>query len=744
MADSDADGGIEGIPAKKARNLSIHTVQKWITENEKELATTTWLSYEPLGRDNVAALKCTICALYEEKLISTRNFNRAFIDGCTNLRSSAFKEHASSSMHQKAMVLYKKSKCVPITEYAPIAKALSTLDASTEVRVTRKFEIAYAICKEGFAFTKMSALCELQEKHGVDLGSGYKNNIACTEFVHYIGMGLRMELVAKLAKAKFFSIQADGSTDAGRIDDELFLVLFLDPHSEDGVVHVHDKFLTVRRPKHCNADGLYRCFERGLAFVGINDWRTKLVGFGCDGTNVNIAPGGVRGFLEESVPWVVVFWCYAHRVELALKDAFKDTLLSTVDEMLLRLYYLYEKSPKKCRELDDVISALKSYLEPREFPEKGGNIPLRACGTRWVSHKVVAISRFLERYGAYIAHLITLTEDPAVKSTDKQKLKGYILQWRDAKMVLGCALFHDVLSPAAALCKVLQNDELCIVSAVEAILRCTKAIEKVKTTMFENLPTVSKVLGRMKHGTSHMYQDVELSRYNEAVTFLQNKKNEYTDSAVASLKERIQDQHTTLLSDVLLILATQGWGKSDYVELSEQAVERLTIMFIQPLEKAGAVAALFREEWIDMVEYGKLYLNLVEDGYRSVWWKLFNAADAKKWANILVLIELLFCLPVSNGRVERMFSSLKLIKTDRRSCLGEDTLDDLMRISVDGPPLAQWTAKPAVELWWKDKARRSVQDERAPPRPTCSTSVSTTQDDPYTLDINDWDSFLAV
>jgi hypothetical protein len=31
-----------------------------------------------------------------------------------------------------------------------------------------------------------------------------------------------------------------------------------------------------------------------------------------------------------------------------------------------------------------------------------------------------------------------------------------------------------------------------------------------------------------------------------------------------------------------------------------------------------------------MIEYAKLYLNLVEDGYRSIWWKLFNAADAKK------------------------------------------------------------------------------------------------------------------
>ena len=49
--------------------------------------------------------------------------------------------------------------------------------------MTRKFEIAYAICKEGLAlaimYSKMAPLCDLEERHGVDLGSGYKNFNAC-------------------------------------------------------------------------------------------------------------------------------------------------------------------------------------------------------------------------------------------------------------------------------------------------------------------------------------------------------------------------------------------------------------------------------------------------------------------------------------------------------------------------------------------------------------------------------------
>ena len=39
-------------------------------------------------------------------------------------------------------------------------------------------------------------------------------------------------------------------------------------------------------------------------------------------------------------------WCLAHRVELALKDALKHTAFDLIDDMLIQLYYIYEKSPK--------------------------------------------------------------------------------------------------------------------------------------------------------------------------------------------------------------------------------------------------------------------------------------------------------------------------------------------------------------------------------------------------------------
>ena len=90
--------------------------------------------------------------------------------------------------------------------------------------------------------------------------------------------------------------------------------------------------------------------------------------------------------------------------------------------MLLRLYYLYEKSPKNCCVLKDVVSELK---EVYEFP-KTGSIPVCAQGTQWINHKRNALQSVVDRYGAYLNHLSTVAEDCTAKSEDRARIKGCI------------------------------------------------------------------------------------------------------------------------------------------------------------------------------------------------------------------------------------------------------------------------------------------------------------------------------
>ena len=48
-------------------------------------------------------------------------------------------------------------------------------------------------------------------------------------------------------------------------------------------------------------------------------------------------------------------WCLAHGLELAVKDTLKGTSFDAVDDMLVKLYYLYKKAPKKCRALEEIV-----------------------------------------------------------------------------------------------------------------------------------------------------------------------------------------------------------------------------------------------------------------------------------------------------------------------------------------------------------------------------------------------------
>ena len=86
--------------------------------------------------------------------------------------------------------------------------------------------------------------------------------------------------------------------------------------------------------------------------------------------------------MQKQLPWLLWTWCYAHRLELACKDSLSSKLFEEVDEMLLKLYYLYTKSQKKSRELAGIVVDLKEVFE---FP-KGGDKPIQLQGSQPVDH----------------------------------------------------------------------------------------------------------------------------------------------------------------------------------------------------------------------------------------------------------------------------------------------------------------------------------------------------------------------
>ena len=201
-------------------------------------------------------------------------------------------------------------------------------------------------------------------------------------------------------------------------------------------------------------------------------------------------------------------------MELASKNGLTSPLFKSVEDMLLRLYYMYHKSPKKTRELLSVVEDLKEVFQ---FP-KAGNIPIRSEGSRWITHKRRALQRVIDRYGAYINHLTTLSEDSTVHAEDRACLKGYLNKWSDCKILVGCALYIEVLKPPSILSLTLQGSNIDIVSSIKSILKTISTLKSLTTQDPLQWSAVKQVLERIEDdGVEKTYQGAVVSNYNESV-----------------------------------------------------------------------------------------------------------------------------------------------------------------------------------------------------------------------------------
>ena len=133
----------------------------------------------------------------------------------------------------------------------------------------------------------------------------------------------------------------------------------------------------------------------------------------------------------------------------------------------------------------------------------------------------------------------------------------------------------------------------------------------------------------------------------------------------------------------------------------------LTEAFQTPLEGRGVDLCLIVDEIEDIVEYSRTYHRIGSDDYKKVWYQLSTSPDAVKWPNVLIV---LFSLPFSTAKVERLFSTLKIIKNERTS-LGSSTLSNLLEVNAEGPTLANFSADSAVNLWWSDSFSGCSQPE---------------------------------
>lgn len=675
--------------------MNLSTVQKWGKELDK---LDEWLRYEEAG-GKVNLIYCAMCRKHADRLKAVRNFSPGFIDGVTgtSLKKDNVSKHSTSNMHTKAMDMEQRPSQTlsGIMKTTPLGKAFASASSEEIRRIGKLFEISYVLAKEELPFRKYPAIVELEKRHGVPLGNTYGTEHKCQEFTNIIAEGMKDDALEEIKSARYLSVLLDGSTDSSVLEKELMYVMYM---GADGSRKCH--FFCLANVGDATSPGIQALLKEKFAETGI-DLQAKLVSICVDGAAVNLGVRrGLAALLRKDMPWLVAIHCFNHRLELAAKDACSSSYLEEISTMLLNLHYTYEKSPKRLRELKELADAMDESIRK----------PDKASGTRWLQHKSRALSSLLLSYPVLVAHLKSMSSaDSTAKAIDKIRFGGYLKQLTSFKFVLNMLFFEALLNPLAGFSCSLQADSIDLSISVAKFKALLAALETLKDDSDKSTELSKFLAGINLANETVEYRGVKLSAFREDVlNNFANTRKKYVKEISECLANRFNDLVSSSVMKGATLLDVSAWSSEESNNLDTFGCEELSGLidhFRVLLEKSRVNVAAIVTEWHAFKQY---WAQTAHQTGKKVW-SLLMTYHRSQFPNLAHLVEVLLLFPVSNAKVERGFSSMKRIKTDWRSRLGEATLDSLMRISVDGPAPCDFEPTSSVQRFFATPRHTGVQ-----------------------------------
>ena len=238
-------------------------------------------------------------------------------------------------------------------ENTPIGRSIKRMCAEDENACCVLFNSTYYFVKEERPLSDFPNLLKLQEKSSTPgMKECYRNDRPGGNFLDVIGKVTMDSLQKDLANAHYFCVLSDGSTDSSVIEEELKYLLFLKSRKPPL------KSLLIEPANNANAEGIIECIKTAFERIGVLDFQKGIMGLNVDGASVNSGMhNGVGVLMQADSPRLKVIHCFNHCLELTIKDAFKNNNFNKIDEILMKFYYLYQKSPKRLRELKRIAEA---------------------------------------------------------------------------------------------------------------------------------------------------------------------------------------------------------------------------------------------------------------------------------------------------------------------------------------------------------------------------------------------------
>ncbi|XP_060694709.1 zinc finger protein 862 isoform X4 [Hemiscyllium ocellatum] len=613
---------------------------------------------------------CHVCRQYTVQSSRTS----AFILGSKQFKIHTIKLHAQSNLHKKCLQLYKLRMHPEKTE--EMCRNMTLL-----------FNVAYHLAFEGRNFSDFRPLAELLKKCDLKIVDQYLNEGDCQTLIHHIARSLREDLFERLRVSPFMSVILDGQTDDLVADNVAIYIQYI---TNEGPAAT--ELLSLQELSSVTVDGYIQALDRAFGGIGIK-WKEEklIVGLGVDGATMTTGlRAGLAMKIKKTLPWLLSVPCVVHRPHLEVLDAISNKELTCLEELennLKQLLSFYRYSPKLMCELRSTAATL---CEETEFL---GDI--RAV--RWIIGEQNVLNALIKDYLEVVAHLkdVSGQAHKADAAAIALALLQFLMDYQSVKLIY---FLLDVIAVLTRLAFVFQGDHLLITHVDYKIEEAIEEISRLVESPGEYLQEFEDTFHESFHGVPLKNLRVAEAKFNSI-------REKICQKTQLILAQRL-DSNSRSVIRACQVFDVATWPQNEENLMSHGEEEILYIYkhfeinpsFAREIGLDGRdIQGSLLQEWKELKSecYNK-------NGFKELSRYIFKYKQRFPILNRIT--QLLLVLPTSTAACERNRGAFYRIRNNNKSRLSLDQLNDLLTVAVNGPPIANFEAKRALDCWFEEKS----------------------------------------
>lgn len=486
----------------------------------------------------------------------------------------------------------------------------------------------------------------------------YLSPTSQNEFLNDCGTEIRKFIVAECSSADFFSIIVDATPDSGHLEQQTFILRYLKE------TEIKELFLQFISCAEKTGEDISNLILKELERHGLQ--KDKLRGQGYDnGSNMAGKFKGCQARILEECPLAVFSSCSLHTLNLVGVDAAKScpsvvTFFGTVQ----KLYKLFSGSPKRWEVLKSEIGdSLHGQSE-----------------TRWTA-RVASVKPFAAHLSGLLKALdgLNRTAFPSLTSANLSDIRGLKAYLSSYTCILMSSVWFKILKTIDIRNQIIQRQNCSLDVAVknmDALLSQLKDLREKFEHIVDETSHVARAMGikvefpRLRHVLKLKIgaeEATDKERFKHHVFYL------LMDHVIGGLTERFRTMNSICKKFSFL------WTYNAMTEedLSD-AAEKLGKEYQSDLNPNLLVDDMIRLKTIHEQTFGKKSLTPLK-----LFQELHDLELVEIFSECMIALKIFLTIPVSVASGERSFSKLKLIKSDIRSTMSQDRLNNLSILNMN-------------------------------------------------------------